>query len=132
MGVRGIVFKRGMRGVHLSVRDGVDISIPAFPVRAIDTTAAGDAFNGAFATGLMLGKDPVESARFASAAAAISVTRPGVQPSMPSLEETEAFIVHIPTNSFRRIGHDAVASHWAAPASCPPRAVPPWHHLETD
>jgi len=92
LGIRGIVFKRGIHGVYLSVRDGVDVSISAFPVPAIDTTAAGDAFNGAFATGLMLGKDPVESARFASAAAAISVTRPGAQPSMPSLRETEAML----------------------------------------
>jgi sugar/nucleoside kinase (ribokinase family) len=61
-------------------------------VKAIDTTAAGDAFNGAFATGLMLGKSPAESARFASAAAAISTTRPGAQPSMASLEETEELL----------------------------------------
>jgi ribokinase len=74
------------------VRGGIDAFIPAFPVKAIDTTAAGDAFNGAFATALMLGKNPVDSARFAAAAAAISVTRPGAQPSMASREETEALL----------------------------------------
>ncbi len=91
-GVQGVVFKRGARGVYLASRGGVDAFIPAFPAQAIDTTAAGDAFNGAFATGLMLGKDSVESARFAAAAAAISVTRPGAQQSMAALEETEALL----------------------------------------
>ena len=62
----------------------------SFPVKAIDSTAAGDTFNGAFATGLMMGKTEAESARFASAAAAISVTRAGAQPSMPSLAEVNA------------------------------------------
>jgi ribokinase len=92
-GIQAVVLKRGSRGVYLAVRDGVEATIPAFPVKAVDTTAAGDAFNGAFATALMLGKDPVESARFASAAAAISVTRPGAQPSMASRDEVEALLV---------------------------------------
>jgi ribokinase len=56
-------------------------------VKALDTTAAGDAFNGGFATGLMLGKSPLESARFAAAVAGVSVTRAGAQPSMPSMDE---------------------------------------------
>jgi len=92
-GIQGVVLKQGSRGVYLSVRGGMEASIPAFPVTAVDTTAAGDAFNGAFATGLMLGKDPAESARFASAAAAISVTRHGAQVSMASRQETEALLV---------------------------------------
>jgi ribokinase len=91
-GIQGVVLKQGSRGVYVGVRKGMNAFIPVFPVRAIDTTAAGDAFNGAFATGLMLGKDPAESARFAAAAAAISVTRQGAQPSMASLEETEALL----------------------------------------
>jgi ribokinase len=61
-------------------------------VEAIDTTAAGDAFNGAFATGLMLQMSASEGARFAAAAAAISVTRAGAQPSMPRREEVEQLI----------------------------------------
>ena len=66
--------------------------VEAFRVKALDTTAAGDAFNGAFATALMLGKPPVESARFGAAAAAISVTRPGAQLSMPSMAEVQQML----------------------------------------
>lgn len=92
LGIRGVVLKQGARGVYLADLDGLDAEIPAFPVKPLDTTAAGDAFNGAFATGLMLGKEPIEGAIFAAAAAAISVTRLGAQPSMASLEETEELI----------------------------------------
>jgi len=61
-------------------------------VTAVDTTAAGDAFNGAFAVGLMLGKPPAASARFAAAAAALSVTRQGAQDSMTSREEVDKLL----------------------------------------
>ena len=54
--------------------------------------AAGDAFNAGFATALMLGKSPLESAAFAAAVAAISVTRTGAQPSMPGMAEVEKFM----------------------------------------
>jgi ribokinase len=66
----------------------VSTHIPAFgagPV--IDTTGAGDAFNGGFATALSLGMVPQDAARFGSATAGISVTRPGTAPSMPKREE---------------------------------------------
>jgi ribokinase len=88
-GVEGVILKLGSKGVYLATRAGLEAEIPSFTVKAVDTTAAGDAFNGAFATALMMGKDPAESARFAAAAAAVSVTRPGAQPSMASLHETE-------------------------------------------
>jgi ribokinase len=91
-GCRGVVLKMGEDGVYLATARGLAESSPAFAVKAIDTTAAGDAFNGGFATGLMLGKSPMESARFASAVAAISVTRAGAQPSMPAMSEVEAFL----------------------------------------
>jgi len=87
LGPRAVVLKLGSRGVYLADYDGLDRQIDAFPVRAVDTTAAGDAFNGAFATALMLGNKSIESARFATAAAAISVTRAGAQPSLPNMEE---------------------------------------------
>lgn len=88
----GVVLKMGSRGAYLAPQEGFGESIPAFPVRAIDTTAAGDAFNGGFATGLMLGKSPLESAYFASAVAAISVTRRGAQPSLPTALEVDCFL----------------------------------------
>jgi ribokinase len=68
------------------------IPVPGFPVKAVDTTGAGDAFNGAFAVGLLSGKSPVQSAKFANAVAAISVTRRGAQPSMPTRNEVETFL----------------------------------------
>ena len=91
-GLRGVILKLGSRGAFLSDGDKEE-HVRAFQVKVLDTTAAGDAFNGAFATGLMLGKSPLASALFASAAAAVSVTRAGAQAAMPSLEEVEALIV---------------------------------------
>jgi ribokinase len=91
-GNQGVVLKMGERGAFVASREVTGILVPAFEVRAVDTTAAGDAFNGGFATGLMLGKSPKESARFACAVAGLSVTRCGAQPSMPSMTEVEQFL----------------------------------------
>jgi ribokinase len=91
-GSHGVVLKMGERGAFLASGEINGTPIPAFKLHAVDTTAAGDAFNGGFATGLMLGKSPAESARFASAVAGISVTRSGAQPSMPSMTEVERFL----------------------------------------
>jgi ribokinase len=91
-GVANVLLKMGERGVHIGTAEGVLQAQAAFSVSAVDTTAAGDAFNGAFAVALMSGKSPIESARFASAAAAISVTRKGAQPSMPTLEEVQSLL----------------------------------------
>lgn len=91
-GCRGVLLKLGSRGAYLATREQPGKLVPAFPVTAVDSTAAGDAFNGAFSTGLMLGKSPIDSAIFAAAAAAISVTRAGAQPSMPTRAEIEQFL----------------------------------------
>ena len=91
-GCRGVVLKMGAYGTYLASQDGIGSLVPAFSVNAIDTTAAGDAVNGGFATALMLGKSPLDSASFAAAVAAISVTRTGAQPSMPSMAEVEEFL----------------------------------------
>ena len=91
-GCQGVVLKMGADGTCVGSKGGVGSLVSAFSVDAIDTTGAGDAFNAGFATGLMLGKSPVDSAIFASAVAAISVTRTGAQPSMPSMAEVEAFM----------------------------------------
>ncbi len=90
-GPAGVLLKMGSRGAYLA-KKGMEEQLDAIEVNAVDTTAAGDAFNGAFAVGLLLGKTPVESARFAIAAAALSVTRAGAQPSMPVLKEVEELL----------------------------------------
>jgi ribokinase len=65
---------------------------PAFKVKAVDTTAAGDVFNGAFAVGLAEGRSLEDAVIFGMAAAAISVTRLGAQSSIPSRQEVEEFL----------------------------------------
>jgi ribokinase len=92
LGSRNVILKLGDRGCFLALSDGTRERIPAYPVRAVDSTAAGDAFNGAFAAALLDGRSPIESARYASAVAAISVTRNGAQPSMPTRAEVEQFL----------------------------------------
>jgi ribokinase len=91
-GLKGVILKRGSEGSYVAVAGGKATWVPAFKVEAIDTVGAGDCFNGAFAVALLEDKDPWEAARFASAAAAISVTRHGAQASMPSRAEVDAFL----------------------------------------
>lgn len=90
-GVGGVALKRGAEGAYIATAEKA-AWVPAFQVDAIDTVAAGDCFNGAFAVGLMEGMDPWAAARFANAAAAISVTRRGAQASLPTREEVDAFL----------------------------------------
>jgi ribokinase len=91
-GCKNVILKLGSRGCYLALADGTRRLLPAYQVRARDTTAAGDAFNGALAVALVAGKDPIRSASWASAVAAVSVTRHGAQPSMPTPAEVEAFL----------------------------------------
>jgi ribokinase len=91
-GLKGVVLKRGGEGSYVAVAGGKAAWVPAFPVNVIDTVGAGDCFNGAFAVALLEDNDPWSAARFASAAAAISVTRRGAQASMPSRAEVEEFL----------------------------------------
>jgi len=92
-GVRNVLVKMGEKGVYLEGADVAATFVPAFAVKAVDSTAAGDAFNGAFAYGLAVrGWKPEDAARFACAAAAVSVTRAGAQPSMPKLSEVEELL----------------------------------------
>ena len=81
----------GARGLVWAGAEGEGY-LPAFEVRAVDTTAAGDAFVGGLAAALAAG-DPLAAAlRFASAAGALAATRPGAQPSLPRAAEVEALL----------------------------------------
>jgi ribokinase len=91
-GLRGVALKRGGDGAYIAVAGGKAAWVPPFPVDAVDTVGAGDCFNGAFAVALLEGNDPWAAARFASAAAAISVTRKGAQVSMPNRADVDAFM----------------------------------------
>lgn len=91
-GLRGVVLKRGAEGSYVAVAGGKEAWVPAFKVEVIDTVGAGDCFNGAFAVALLEGRDPWAAGRFASAAAAISVSRRGAQASMPTRAEVNAFL----------------------------------------
>jgi ribokinase len=92
LGPRNVLLKMGERGAYLAAHDGLRARILAYPVRAADTTAAGDAFNGAFAVALARGVCARQAAEFATAAAAISVTRRGALPSMATQAEVEDFL----------------------------------------
>lgn len=92
-GVPNVVIKMGGRGAFWSSPAG-DRMLPPFKVIPVDTVAAGDAFNGALAASLQAGLAPGDALRRACAVGAISTTRPGAQPSMPTLEELEEFLSH--------------------------------------
>jgi len=93
LGPRNVLLKLGARGCVIAQPGQPKERVPAFHVDAVDTTAAGDAFNAAFAVALVRGETVSRSAIFASAAAAISVTRPGAQPSMPTATEVNEFLI---------------------------------------
>jgi ribokinase len=90
-GARNVIVKMGEQGALL-VGEKLEHFWPVVPVQAVDTTAAGDAFNAAFAVALAAGQSIIDAGRFAAAAAACSVTRPGAQPSMPVRSEVEALL----------------------------------------
>ncbi|HUT19851.1 MAG TPA: ribokinase [Anaerolineae bacterium] len=90
-GTQTVLVTLGAQGV-LWAEKGQQVRVPAFRVQAVDTTAAGDAFNGALAYALASELAMQEAIRYASAAAAIAVTRMGAQPSLATRTEVEAFL----------------------------------------
>lgn len=94
-GAKGVVLKLGEKGAAIYQTDADVVVIDPFRVSAVDTTAAGDTFNGALAAALMAGNSLAESGRIASAAAALSVTRMGAQASMPGAAEVSQFLNEI-------------------------------------
>jgi ribokinase len=89
-GVGTVLITLGAEGCLAASAEG-SFHLPAQPVPVVDTTAAGDCFTGALAVALGEGKDLEAAARFASYAAALSVTRMGAQPSLPMRAEVEVF-----------------------------------------
>jgi ribokinase len=90
-GVGGVVVKLGAEGVWVADAQTA-FAVPAFAVDAVDTVAAGDAFNGGLAVALAEGQALAEAVRLASATAALSVTKAGAQPSLPQRQAVEAFL----------------------------------------
>ena len=90
-GVQNIILTLGARGA-LIVTPEQTTHVPAFEVAAVDTTAAGDAFNGALAYALASGEPLLAATRYACAAGALTVTKPGAQPAIPTGEEISQLI----------------------------------------
>lgn len=86
LGIETVIITLGNKGVYL-LNSAFQGMIPGYGVKAVDTTAAGDVFNGALASALSQRKTVREAIDFAQRAAAISVTRMGAQPSAPKLNE---------------------------------------------
>ena len=92
LGARTVVVTLGARGSLLITRDSNEVAIPAFAIRAVDTTAAGDAFCGAFAAACSRGDEIIDALRFASAGGALAATRSGAVPSLPTRAEIEGLV----------------------------------------
>jgi ribokinase len=90
-GPRTVVITLGARGAYVA-RGGTREIVPAFAVEAVDTTAAGDVHCGALAVALVEGRPLLEAVRFANAAAALSVTQLGAQPSAPKRRDIDALM----------------------------------------
>jgi len=90
-GVQTVILTLGPRGAFIADANGKQL-VPGFKVKAVDTTAAGDIFNGSLAVALAEGKPLSAAVRFANAAAALSVTKLGAQPSAPTRKEIEKFL----------------------------------------
>ncbi|HPB33304.1 MAG TPA: ribokinase [Caldisericia bacterium] len=91
-GVYGVIVKLGEKGIVYKDRDGRYFKLDAYKVNAVDTTAAGDIFNGAFALCLNKNFDLKYSLKFSQAASAISVTRKGATISCPDYNEVIKFL----------------------------------------
>jgi ribokinase len=101
-GVRNVIITLGSKGIYLASEHFTGI-IPAPVVEAVDSTAAGDVFNGALLKSLADGETLEEASRFACRAAAISVTRMGAQSSAPYQHELDSFQEHAKNTGYHRL-----------------------------
>jgi len=90
-GVESVIITLGSKGAFVD-NNGEQYIVSGFEVKAVDTTGAGDVFNGAFTVALSAEKSFKEAVKFANAAAALSVTKLGAQPSIPNVNEIEKFL----------------------------------------
>ncbi|EUB83178.1 ribokinase [Pseudomonas sp. GM30] len=90
MGAGKVIITLGAQGSLFANGKGFE-HFPAPKVQAVDTTAAGDTFVGGFAAALASGKSEAEAIRYGQIAAALSVTRAGAQPSIPTMSDVQAF-----------------------------------------
>lgn len=90
-GVQNVIVTLGSKGALIVNAEGAK-AVPGFPVKAVDTVAAGDSFNGALAQQLVLGKTLEEAVSFANAVGALAVGKEGAIPSLPQLSEVEHFL----------------------------------------
>ena len=87
-GAQNVLVTLGEKGAYLKNKND-DIIIPTLKVKALDTTGAGDCFNGVFAAWLAMGKNAIEAIKYANVASSISVTRSGAVPSLPYKNEVD-------------------------------------------
>ena len=93
-GVKTVIITLGEKGAYLA-NNQTECHIEALKVDVIDTTGAGDAYNGGLAAAIAEGKDIIEAARFANVVGALSVTKIGTAPAMPFREDIENFLKNI-------------------------------------
>jgi ribokinase len=92
LGVGSVILTLGSKGLFYLDKGGMEIEMPAFPVKVVDTTAAGDTFIGSFAAAISAGKPVGEALQIGSAAAALSVMKPGAQVSIPTRADVDSFL----------------------------------------
>lgn len=90
-GYQNVLITLGEHGSYFKNADQ-ELTIPALPVKAIDTTAAGDSYVGAFAYGLAIGQSVQAALTYAAAVSALTVTRMGAQPSLPTKQAVDAYL----------------------------------------
>ncbi len=103
-GVKTVILKIGKKGAYL-IREDQSTYVPGFKVATVDTTAAGDTFNGAFAVALAQGLPPEECVSFANAAAALSTTGKGAQVAMPQMQQVQFLLKHAQSGTSQGMKH---------------------------
>jgi ribokinase len=109
-GVKTVIITLGARGSFVATAKSTQL-VPGFKVKPVDTTAAGDTFNGSLAVALAEGMSMPDAVRFANAAGAISVTRLGAQPSAPKRKEIEKLLGAKKVVASRNGGHRLQGPH---------------------